>query len=998
MAVTRDLTPSDGIVPLFEQRASATPDAVAVVFGERRLTYGELDRWADDHARQLRERGAGPDTAVGVLAGPGPEMIAGALGVLKSGAGYVPLDPGYPRDRLDFLVADSGAVAVVAQDGSREAPGGPGVPVIATPPDPTRPATGRAVGERPSRVPGLGTLAYVVYTSGTTGRPKGVEVTHRNIASTLRFMRESGGWRTSDTGLLQYSFSFDSSVVEIFAPLTSGARLVIASERERRDPAALLRLVRTHRVTQLDLVPALLAEMLALPGAADALGSLRMVISGGDVLRPEVARRFHELLPGAVLENHYGPTETTNDNTVWRCVPGWTGPVPIGHPVAGSRVHLLDAGGTPVPDGTVGEIHIGGPGVARGYRNRPDLTAERFLPDPHSDDPAARLYRTGDLGHRRPDGAIEFHGRADRQLSVRGFRVEPEEIEARLAEHPSVRSAAVGAPVTGNGGRSLVAYVTPAGAAVEVAALRQHLEAVLPAHMVPTHFVVLAELPLNANGKVDHRALPLPESVRPELSVPYVAAYEPDQQALAALFADVLGFGPIGVNDDFFELGGHSLLAIQAINLIRARFSVELPLSAVFDNPTVAALASAIEAERSGRNVSRDDEELRRILLSDAAGEPVPSADADGTPERLTRPGHILLTGATDFTGVHLLQELLASTGATVTCLVRADTARAAQARLYTALHVHRVELAGPAGLRVVPGDLRLPRFGLEQAEFDALADSVDVVFHNAADNNLVRPYTALRAANVVGTREVLDFAARGRIKAVHFSSTISVMPWKERPDHQLWREEALPAPDGLTYGYAQTKWVAEALVGRAQRQGVPATVLRIGRVVGSTRTGVWPGDDLICRLIEGGIAVGALPERAVPEPWLPVDQVVGDIVRIAARPEAFGQVLHLTDGPMVDFDDVAGWVREYGLPVQVLPVPEWTALVAKQEDNPAYPVLGALEERPGRAAVRRGRGNPFDHSNVTRLLGPRGVGGPTADTALLHRFLDGRTDATRGR
>ncbi len=989
MTVITDPGAAGGIVPLFEARAAQAPGAVALVLGGRQLTYGALDRWADAQAAVLRERGVRPEDDVAVLARPGFEMIVGTLAVLKCQAAYVPLDPGYPRERLDFLLADAGVALVAAEQGVRDTLAGGTVPLV-----PLTPVQGPppAAAEHRRVPPDPGTLAYVIYTSGSTGQPKGVEVTHRNIATTLEVTRRGSDWRPDDTGLFKYSFSFDSSVVEVFAPLTCGARLVIATEDERRDPAALTGLIRAHRVTQLDLVPALLAQILQLPGAAEELASLRRVISGGDVLRPEVANRFYELLPDAVLENHYGPTETTNDNTIWRCVPGWSEPiVPIGHPVAGSTVHLLGPDGTPVADGEVGEIHIGGAAVSRGYRNRPGTTGERFVADPFSDAPAARLYRTGDLGRRRADGATEFLGRTDRQLSIRGFRVEPEEIEAKLTAHRSVGAAAVGAPVDGDGVQRLVAYLTPAGAAgVDVPALRAHLRAALPAHMVPAHYVVLDELPLNANGKVDHRALPLPEAVRPELSVPYAPARRPDHQVLARIWAEVLGVGPIGIHDDFFELGGHSLLAIQAVNRIRDRLSAELPLSTVFEHPTVAALAAAVEG--NGDGASGADDELRRMLLADA-GLPVPAGPppTDEDAARIAEPHHILLTGATDFIGVHLLQRLLETTGVRITCLVHADGDRPAPALLALALHVHQVKLAEGARVELVAGDLRLPRFGLGEREFADLAGSVDAVFHNGATNNLARPYSALRATNVAGTLEVLRFAATGRVKAVHFSSTVSVMPWKDRPAQLSWPEEALPTPDGLTYGHAQSKWVGEALVRRAARQGTPVTVLRIGRVVGNTETGVWPTDDLVCRLVLGGIRAGVLPERRVPEPWIPVDRIVAAIARIAARPAAFGGTFHLTDGAVVDFEDVAGWVREYGYDVGVEPQAAWAARIAGEADNPAFPVLGVLAEPSGvpEQVPARGRANPFDSSRTQHLLGPGDKDAPRAGAALLHRFLD---------
>lgn len=983
MTTISDLTSEDGIVPLFRTVAARTPDAVALVFGTRTLTYGDLDRWSDSQAALLRERGVAAGSDAAILARPGFEMIAAALAVLKCGAAYVPLDPEYPRERLDFMIEDAQVGAVAVQSGLDDLFTATRIPVT-TLVEITGPAPA-TTGVR-SEPPGLDQPAYVIYTSGSTGAPKGVEVSHRNIAATLEVTRSGSGWAPGDTGLQQYSFGFDSSVVQIFVPLTAGSRLVIAPEDARRDAARLVRLVREHRVTHLDLVPALLAHMVEQPDAARDLATLRFVVSGGDVLPGSLAKRFAELLPDAVLENHYGSTETTNDNLVWRCVPGSAEHlVPIGYPVAGTTIHLLTPDGEPVAPGEIGEIHVGGLAVSLGYRGRPALTAERFIHDPFTADPAARLYRTGDLGRRRDDGAIEFHGRVDRQISVGGHRVEPAEVEAHLADHPAVRAAAVTAPADDDGVRRLVAYLTRAAdVRVDIASIREHLTSRLPAHMVPTRYVVLDELPLAAHGKVDYEALPDPEAVRPELPNPYTPAERPDHRVLAEIWAECLGLGPVGIHDDFFALGGTSLVAIKAVNRIRDAFGVRLPLSAVFTTPTIATLAASL------RQPDTDDgDQVHDVLVADAAAPlPLPTTASHEAADRLVHPAHILLTGATDFIGVHLLQQLLQTPGTHVTCLVHADDAARAQARLQTALHVNRLKLADNAALDLVAGDLRLPRFGLDDAGFADLAERVDVVFHNGASNNLARPYSALQAPNVGGTREVLRFAATARTKAVHFISTISVMPWKEQPQRAAWLEQALPSPTGLTYGFARSKWVAEALVRRAHEQGVPSTVLRIGRVVGNTRTGVWPRDELVCRLILGGIAIGALPARRTPEPWLPVDQVVSDIARIAVDGSAFGRTFHLTDGALLDFEDIAQWVRSYGYDIDTQPVAAWSAMVADHADNVAYPVLGALSATDEQAPTW-GRTNPFDSSNAKAALGPRADDAPVADATLLHRFLD---------
>ncbi|MEV6839751.1 amino acid adenylation domain-containing protein [Streptomyces sp. NPDC051133] len=972
-------------VALFEQHAAHRPDAVALEFAAERVSYGQLNAWASRIARGLSDAGTGGQTMVGIMAHPGPEMVAATIAVLKSGAAYVPLDPCYPRDRLAFLVADSGITSLLVQEDLSESAAGLPVPTVTVP---GRPEAGEPVEPPMSTTAEPDDLAYVIYTSGTTGNPKGVEVTHGNLANTLQVIREHSGYGAQDVGLLKYSFSFDSSVIEMFAPLTSGARLVIAAADERKDPFRLAELIGAHGVTQLDSVPLLLAQILEAPGVTESCASLRVVVSGGDVLRPEMVKRFFELLPNATLQNHYGPTETTNDSTIWYVDPAAADEsVPIGRPVRNTFVYLLDEQRDPVPPGAVGEIYIGGAGIARGYRNQPGLTAERFLPDPFTPG-SPRMYRTGDLGRFRDDGALEFQGRADRQVSMRGFRVEPEEIEAALMKDPTVALAVVTAGASAADQR-LVAYVTAADAerAPDPTALRAHMADLLPAHLVPTHYVVLADLPLNANGKVDYRALPEPSGERPELRTAHVAASTEVQRQVVAVWQDVLDIERIGVRDNFFELGGHSILAIKVVGRLRAAFDGRLPMSAIFENPTPEQLAAAIEESRTAVPRATDDT-LRRVLEADAelGLDPVSVSDADR--ERMRAPEHVLLTGAGDFVGAHLLAELLRRTSATVTCLTGEADERRAKARLAATLHKCGIELPRPQDVSVIAGDLRLPRFGLGEQQWEELANRIDVVFHHGATENLAQPYTALRAANVSGTREAIRFAALGKAKALHFTSTVSVMPWKTGSAERIWPELPVATPDGLDYGFAQSKWVAEQLVAGAQKAGVPATVLRIGRVVGAAASGRWPEDDLARMLIVGGAQLGALPRRAVAEPWLTVEYAVSAMCSVALGDDAFGRVFHVVDGPMVDSDLIAGWIRDRGFDVEILSPAEWLSKLAEHPDNAAFPLLGVLDE-DSESVGARGRGpNPFAHDNTLAVLG-RPEPGWTVTGELVGELLD---------
>src|SRR6185436_17236170 len=544
-----------GLHHLVEAQVARTPGAVAASFEGESLTYAELDARANRLARHLRSLGCGPETRVAVAMERSLELLVALLGTLKSGAAYVPFDPDYPRERLDFMLADARPAVLLTQERLR-----PGLPETAAPvlllhPD-GRESLGFDAAALDEQADDL-QLAYVIYTSGSTGRPKGAMVHHAGIRNRLLWMQEAYRLDPADTVLQKTPYSFDVSVWEFFWPLLVGARVAFARPGEHRDPAALAVRIAAERVTVLHFVPSMLQPFLEEPGI-DSCRSLRRVVASGEALAPELVRRFHERLPGVALENLYGPTEASVDVTFQPCPPGAAArAVPIGRPIANTRIHLMDRGGRPMPVGVAGELWIGGVNVGRGYLGRPELTAERFVPDPLGN----RLYRTGDLARHRPDGAVEYLGRIDHQVKLRGVRIELGEVESALLRHPGIREAAV-VVHEDRGVRRLVGYVAPDGAAT-ADELRRFLLERLPEAMVPARFVMLGTLPLSPNGKLDRKALPAPDPGAPE------AAYEPPQttseEILAGVWAEVLGLDRAGVRDNFFALGGDSILSLRLV-------------------------------------------------------------------------------------------------------------------------------------------------------------------------------------------------------------------------------------------------------------------------------------------------------------------------------------------------------------------------------------------------------------------------------------------------
>ncbi|MEA2558558.1 MAG: hypothetical protein QOH06_62 [Acidobacteriota bacterium] len=576
---------------LVEEQAERTPDTVTVVAGETSLTYRELDLRANHLAHRLRSLGAGLGVLVGLCAERSPEMVVGMLAILKAGGAYVPLDPEYPREHLAYLVEDSGVPVLLTQRHlAGKVPSGTARVLLLD----------EEAGESLDRPAGGATpddLAYVIYTSGSTGRPKGVLVRHGGVVNRILWAQGAYPVTPQDRILQKASFSFDFSVWECFGPLIAGARVVLARPGEQRDPASLVRTIREHGITMIHFIPSMLQMFVAQDGLEECT-SLRYVFSGGEALPLGLEQRCLGRVP-AVLRNQYGPTEISIDTTDWICLPedSRLGFVPLGHPLANTAVYILDGHLHPVPPGVPGELTAGGEGVARGYWKRPDLTAERFLPDPFSETAGSRLYRTGDLARRLPDGNLQFLGRIDHQVKIRGFRVEPEEIESVLLRHPGVRQAVVAVREDRPNDRRLAAWYVPEPEREPSSGeLRDWLRGKLPEYMVPAAFVRIEALPLTPGGKVDRRALPAPLA---EPAPSGEAPRTPTEMLVAVVFAEVLGSGEVPRDASFFDLGGNSLMATQVVTLIQDVLPVQLDLRKVFEKPTVARVAEILEEERS---------------------------------------------------------------------------------------------------------------------------------------------------------------------------------------------------------------------------------------------------------------------------------------------------------------------------------------------------------------------------------------------------------------
>lgn len=880
------LDPAERFPVLFQSHAAATPDAIAVEHVENgvvtAVTYASLNARANRLAHALRAQGIGAEDVVGIALDRGPDMVAAWLGVLKSGAAYLPLDPSYPADRLAYMLGDAKARLVL----SHSAIALPDVPRLDLDLGwPDGPETDPEPGTDP------GDLAYVIYTSGSTGQPKGVEIPHEGLANLTRDKLRVCGPRPGDRVMGFFSFSFDASIPDLVMALGSGAALVTAPAGDVLPGPGLARIMRDRGVTHLTITPSALA---CLP--SEELPDLRMVLVGGEAPSAELIARWS---PGRKFINAYGPTECTVNASMVECGNGHRLDPTLRAP-ANKQLHVLDEYLEPLPPGCPGELYIAGIGLARGYRGRASQTAAVFLPNPFG---PGRIYRTGDRAVRLRDGRIRLLGRVDDQVKLRGYRIEPAEIARACQTHQAVETAIV-APR----GTRLVAWLVARDSRPEDSAIRAHLATRLPRHMIPDDLVWIERLPLTVNGKLDLRALPNP--------APRVAQGRPPQgeteTALAAIFADLLGAMP-AAEDDFFELGGNSLMATRLVAAIEDRFGIAIKALTLFEAATIAALARVIDGHAAPMT-----EDWRHDLVLPADIRPTPGRGGLGD--------RVLLTGASGFVGAHLLEELLRDPARRVTCLMRQDT------DLHGVFAQYGLDPSGLDRTDTIRGDLAAPGLGLGLTQ-----PGITSILHAGASVHHLSPYRSLRDANVGGTVEILRLAARIGCP-LHYLSTLSALTPADHPLTETDRAADLAPPSG---GYNLTKWVAEQLVVQAAERGLAVTIHRIGSTGGNSRTGAFNPADILGRQVRGYLASGCAPAGEALINLLPVDYVARAIVTLAADPANTGRVFHLTHSAPAPSHLLFDACAAEGHAIIRIAPQDWQALMVRiAREEPDHPLF----------------------------------------------------------
>jgi amino acid adenylation domain-containing protein/FkbH-like protein/thioester reductase-like protein len=982
---TRADIPSDKLIhELFEEQVRRTPQAVAVVCEERSHTYAQLNAKANQLARYLRRKGIGPDRLAAVCVERSLEMVVALLGVLKAGGAYVPLDTSYPAERLRYMLRDIAPAVLLTQ--ARFKGGLPKVdaPVIILDAECDEIWSESSTDLDAAEIDVTReNLAYVIYTSGSTGAPKGVMVEHLNLVNFIHWHCAAFDIGQGSRCASAAAIGFDAAVWEIWPTLSSGATVVLAPPSVTSDPEVLLSWLGGQPLDLAFLTTAI-AEFAF---GRNVLGAnLRTLLVGGDTLRHRPKSEAFTLF------NNYGPTETTIAATSGKIERTDT-VLHIGRPIANVRIYILNGRRQPVPVGVSGEIYIGGAGVGRGYLNRPELTAERFVSDLFGSDPRARMYKTGDMARWRGDGTIEFLGRNDNQLKIRGFRIELGEIEAQLACHEQVKDAVVVAREDIPGEKRLVAYVVPDDCSrpPSVESVRAHLTGVLPEYMVPSAFVVLQSLPLTPNGKLDRRALP-----KPELEAYSRRRYESPEgeteQALAGIWQDLLHVDRVGREDDFFELGGHSLLVLRLVANTNQTLGCALRVADVYKSSTLKELARRVRGDTTEDAVISLPAEAALdagILRKPALRRAVP-ADA------------VLLTGATGFVGRFLLAQLLRDTHATVYCLVRAPGQFQAASRMRETLvnwGLWRDDLEN----RVVsiPGDLRLSRFGLDDATYKELSQNIDSIYHCGTSMNHLETYAMAKQANVESARELLKLATKHKLKLINYistagvfssytSSSIRVVDEATVIDYEIHRNSR---------GYIASKWVGEKVFLSACDKDVPCNVFRLGLVWADTEQGRFDELQTAYRMLKSclisGCAIEGYRYHMAPTP---VDYVARAVVSLADRHPSGHGIFHIAS-PAQMIDGVFERCNEIaGTSLTLLPYYDWIRTMQRlHKQGWALPIVPLIEyaftmdETSFYEHLRgqRAENVHFDSARTCHELEARGIVAPMFNDELLKVCLD---------
>lgn len=961
------------IFQLFEDQAERTPDQIALTMGNIDFTYQALNEKANRLAHYLQKLGAGPRTRIALCMSRNINLVVALLGILKAGCCYVPLDPKYPINRISTIIQDTGAYITISEHSLKDLITQIGFrnKVIYLDSDWDKIEQESSHNLTPEIT--QENTAYIIYTSGSTGKPKGIMLKHGNAVNFLTWCSTVFSKEELSRVLASTSINFDISIFEMFLPLTMGGTVVLANN--------LLEVSEwwDKNITLVNTVPSVMKSLLKLEPILPS--TITTVNLAGEPLEKELANTLYEIPTVRRIYNLYGPSETTTYSTISLVKRSASEKVDIGHPIANTQVYIVDDHLNLVPRGCVGELYIGGEGVAAGYLNRTDLTQERFISNPFAKTKKQKknkIYKTGDLTRYRSDSAIEYYGRTDFQVKIHGFRIELGEIEHNLLNHPAIKEAVVLVREDTPDDKRLVAYLVLYENVQLSENLRDYLKLSLPDYMAPTHFVILNQFPLSPNGKIDRKKLPAPEL---QNIGKHIAPRTETEKKLADVWGDILNVKEIGIFENFFEIGGHSLMITQLAYHVRKLFNYNLSFVQFFSEPTIAVLASLID-KKVGKNLVAHtldliEEDLRRARA--LIPESTDFAPAD-------KPKAILLTGVTGFLGIHLLQELINQTSATIYCLIRES-----EGKTLTAIFNEHAKqnnfgkLIDHPRIELLPGDLTKNHLGLSPKGWQQLTKKVDSVYHVAAFVHHLYDYTALRQANVFGTIEILKLASENKAKRIHYVSTLWAVLDKE--DHRLLEKFPEQKPTGLEDGYCLTKWTSEKILSEAKDRGFLVTFFRPSFILGHSKTGMIPTQNLhILLFLKGCLQLGYAPKDLGKLDSMPVDFVAKTMTKVTLTEKTENKVYNLSDPKAPQLQQVLLWLRDCGFPLKLIPYIEWrdNYLANINEENALYPI----------AAIYLADKKPIiseDHvvtRNTTRIFKKLNITFPKVDKRLFKTYF----------
>jgi amino acid adenylation domain-containing protein/thioester reductase-like protein len=986
---------SETVLRHFARQVASNPHSVAVIDETERLTYRELDRKSSRISEFLIENGIAKGNIVPILADRSINLFIAVLGVLKVGAAYIPVDRKYPDQRKAHIAEQSGASLMLSTKPCADSGGKQRIEDVNS--ILARCTTSDFEGiEADAHDP-----VYVVFTSGTTGMPKGVVVEHHSLINLVLWHNDKFDMQTSSRTTLMAGVGFDVSQWEIWSTLVAGACIHLLNDEMRLNSQARLDFYTRHGITHAFEPTVLVPDSIAEP-QPDGL-VLHYLFTAGEKLNPvnTDALRY-------TLVDYYGPTEATIFAT-FHLVKSMTlnPPSSIGTPVADTEVFILGDDFSTLGVGEIGELFIAGRCLARGYLNDDELTAEKFVF--HSKFPGKRLYRTGDLACWLPDGSIQFIGRADDQIKIRGNRVELGEVEAAVVRDPGVRAAvALVDGASSQADKKIIAFVVPRNgrtdrASVEmlVDRLKNGLRRLLPDYMLPSHYLCIDAIPYNANGKKDKQtlhAIYLGTLDQPRLQVEMTGEYETE---IADIWSALLGHTDFGTSDSFFEVGGHSLRVTSLVREISNRLGVKTYVSDIYEHKSISLLAKEIRQRKRQTTPLLDSEPLR--VLQDDINLPEGIVFSCGfAVDQIVEPRHILLTGVTGFVGVHLLAELLATTRADIHCLVRGKTFDVAVRRVDEVMSRYQVDIPplSRTRIKIHVGDISEKSFDMSPHAFASLAGRVDVIYHSASAVNFIQPYSHMKKDNVQGLKEIIRFAGEEKIKPLILLSTISVYSHGHlHTGKTLMRED-----DGIDQnlpaiindlGYVRSKWVMEKIADLAASQGLPLMVFRLGYATFHSQTGLCADYQWWGRLVKTCIAYNSIPDlRDLREGLTTIDYIAAAIAFISRIPEALSKKFNLIPSPQKNLT-----LREFfkllgdssGIELEVMPYQAWLAQWESDRDAPLYPLLSMFKDNmyDGMSIVELYQNTYlWDCSNVRNFLENSSVREPKFTEEILARYL----------